>query len=716
MVGLMGRTITSHNARQLAACQLVTSQLAVWSRTGLLVGMTVVTSSLSIAPGWARPLTLDRPAPNACQDAQFIPVSDANIQTLKKLVEKYKVELPLSLSLDGDQITRGEIITVLQLLKQTGNISVVDQQAIARLLSQYMPPFDDRERLESIGKQHIKQNIGGRYQQPMPMQSPINNPVPATAIAPIAPLTGLPAPSPLNQTTGGLKQRVAPSGSIPSRPPIVRPPTNEPNADEPWRQPNQPGNTEDYSTIVENPFLRPSSNPLSTFSIDVDTGSYSNVRRMIASGERPQKDAVRLEEMINYFPYNYAPPSGNQPFSVNTSVMSAPWNPRHQLVQIGLQGKQLETPPPSNLVFLLDVSGSMDAPNKLPLLKQSFCMMLDQLSAEDKVSIVVYAGSAGEVLPPTSGKDKQKIMAALDRLQAGGSTAGGQGIELAYKKAQQGFIKGGNNRVILATDGDFNVGASSDAALVEMIEKKRDRGIFLTVLGFGTGNYKDNKMEQLANKGNGNYAYIDTLAEARKVLVNDLRGTLFTIAKDVKLQVEFNPQQVQAYRLLGYENRALRDQDFNDDTKDAGEIGSGHRVTALYEVVPTGIDLDVKLPSVDGLKYQKVNPIVDKISNSNNGELMQVKLRYKSPNENKSELITQIIANKVEPGSGELKFAASVALFGMVLRDSEYKGQGKLTDVLALAEANKGDDREGYRSEFIRMVRRYSQLSEKKGD
>ncbi|MDP5016876.1 MAG: VWA domain-containing protein, partial [Dolichospermum sp.] len=357
---------------------------------------------------------------------------------------------------------------------------------------------------------------------------------------------------------------------------------------------------------------------------------YSNMRRFITQGQLPPKDAVRIEELINYFTYNYPQPTGNKPFSVTTEVTAAPWNPQHKLVQVGLQGKRLEseTLPPSNLVFLIDVSGSMGEADKLPLVQQSLKLLVNKLRPEDRVSLVVYAGNAGVVLPATPGNQKTKILAAIDRLQAGGSTAGGQGIELAYKIAKQNFLKSGNNRVILATDGDFNVGVSSDAELTRLIEQKRDQGIFLTVLGFGTGNYKDGKMEQLADKGNGNYAYIDTLLEAKKVLVNDIRGTLFTIAKDVKIQVEFNPAKVQAYRLIGYENRLLQNQDFNDDKKDAGEIGSGHSVTALYEIIPTGTKSDVKLPEVDPLRYQRSGVTA---TDTADNEIMLVKLRYKSP-------------------------------------------------------------------------------------
>jgi Ca-activated chloride channel homolog len=472
-----------------------------------------------------------------------------------------------------------------------------------------------------------------------------------------------------------------------------------------------PGNTENFNVIDENPFLRPTTSPLSTFSIDVDTASYSKMRQFINNGTVPPKDAVRLEELVNYFPYRYPQPDRNQPFSVTTDVTQAPWNPQHKLVRIGLKGKQIEPAPPSNLVFLIDVSGSMSGPGRLPLVQRSLCLLTQQLKAQDRVTLVVYAGSAGVVLAPTPGDQKAKILAAIANLRAGGSTAGGQGIELAYKKAEESFIKGGNNRVILATDGDFNVGVSSDAELVRMIEQRRDRGIFLTVLGFGMGNYKDGRMEQLADKGNGNYAYIDTFSEAKKVLVNDLRGTLFTIAKDVKIQVEMNPAKVQAYRLIGYENRALRDQDFNDDRKDAGEIGAGHTVTALYEIIPPGITPDVKLPDIDGLKYQK--PQAASIPSDSN-ELMQVKLRYKEPTGDRSELISRSVLDQITPmaeASEDLRFASSVAMFGLLLRDSEFKGKASVESVLRLAEQGKGVDAEGYREEFITLVKGYRAIN-----
>ncbi len=462
---------------------------------------------------------------------------------------------------------------------------------------------------------------------------------------------------------------------------------------------------EDYNLIRDNPFQLVRTEPLSTFALDVDSGAYSNVRRFLDDGQLPPADAVRLEEMINYFTYDYPAPD-NQPFAINTELSQAPWQPQHQLLRIGIKGKEIENEalPPSNLVFLFDVSGSMNDPDKLPLLKSAFRLLVNELRPEDRVSIVVYAGAAGLVLPSTSGAEKETILAALDNLEAGGSTAGGEGIELAYQEAAENFLDNGNNRIILATDGDFNVGMSSDAELIRLIEQKREQDIFLTVLGFGTGNLKDAKMEQLANNGNGNYAYIDNILEAKKVLVTEMGGTLLTLAKDVKIQVEFNPAQVQAYRLLGYENRLLAAQDFNDDTKDAGELGAGHTVTALYEIVPVGVDSPVELPTVDDLKYQETQP------NSGNfaGELLQLKLRYKPPTGDNSELITQAIANDSKPldqASLDFRFAAAVAEFGMLLRDSPYRGESSFDQVLELAQGSKGADPEGYRSEFIQLVK-----------
>lgn len=466
----------------------------------------------------------------------------------------------------------------------------------------------------------------------------------------------------------------------------------------------QPYNTENYATIHENDFLEVKHNALSTFSIDVDAASYSNIRRFIDQGQLPPKDAVRIEEMVNYFTYEYAPPTDGTPFSIATELADCPWNEDHRLVHIGLQGQRIPTEdlPPSNLVFLVDVSGSMEYPNKLPLLKSAFRLLVNQMRPEDRIAIVVYAGAAGLVLPSTPGDQKETILRALNQLQAGGSTAGGAGIELAYKIAQENFRPEGNNRIILATDGDFNVGESSDAGMERLIEKKREVGVFLTVLGFGMGNYQDAKMELLADKGNGNYAYIDNIQEAKKVLVNEFGGTLFTIAKDVKLQVEFNPTQVKAYRLIGYENRALKNEDFNNDKKDAGELGSGHTVTAMYEIIPA--DSDESVPSVDELKYQ-----AQKVKGSarQSDELLTLKLRYKTPSGNVSQLVEKPVKNRSvrwKATTDNFRFAAAVAGFGMLLRDSEHKGDLTYAAVSALARGAKGKDHEGYRQEFIRLV------------
>jgi Ca-activated chloride channel family protein len=471
------------------------------------------------------------------------------------------------------------------------------------------------------------------------------------------------------------------------------------------------GNTEQYSHIDENPFLEIARAPLSTFSIDVDTASYSNTRRFLKDGQLPPKDAVRIEEMVNYFSYDYPQPVGDAPFSVTAEISEAPWNPSHRLVHIGLQGKRIssENMPPANLVFLLDVSGSMNEERKLPLVKSAMRLLAEQLTARDRVAMVVYAGSSGLVLPATSGDRKGEILAAIDRLEAGGSTNGGEGIQLAYKIAQENFIRNGVNRVILATDGDFNVGTTSEGDLVRLIEEKRQSGVFLSVLGFGTGNVKDSTMEKLADKGNGNYAYIDSLSEARKVLGEQIGGTLFTIAKDVKIQVEFNPKQAAAYRLIGYENRLLRDQDFNDDTKDAGEIGAGHTVTALYEVVPLGQKYEN--PGIDPLKYQEP---VKPSEMANSSELMTVKLRYKEPTQTESKLVSVSLADSkanLAAASENFKFASAVAAFGMLLRDSRYKADASYNKVLELARASTGTDRQGYRAEFIQLVETARTLS-----
>ena len=460
-------------------------------------------------------------------------------------------------------------------------------------------------------------------------------------------------------------------------------------------------NTEEYATIHENGFKKVLDEALSTFSIDVDAASYSNLRRFINNGQLPPKDAVRVEEMINYFNYEYDDPKGDDPFSINTSVAKAPWNKDHLIAQVGLQGKKIDLKelPASNIVFLLDVSGSMSAPNKLPLLKSAFKLLVNELRPQDKVSIVVYAGAAGVVLEPTDGTDKKKIMEALDALQAGGSTAGGAGIKLAYKLAKQHFVEGGNNRVVLATDGDFNIGASSNAAMERLIEEKRDEGVFLTVLGFGMGNYKDSKMEILADKGNGNYAYIDTMKEAKKVLVNEFGGTRFTIAKDVKIQVEFNPAVVQAYRLIGYENRKLNNEDFNDDKKDAGELGSGHTVTALYEIIPVGVESEF-VKDIDPLKYQRSGGVLE----ASTDELMTVKFRYKEPQGTSSKLIAHVVKNNVGKADQNLQWSMAVAGFGMMLRESEYRNDLSYLDVLNLARGSRGVDEFGYRAEFIELV------------
>lgn len=461
---------------------------------------------------------------------------------------------------------------------------------------------------------------------------------------------------------------------------------------------------EEYAEISENIFKWAQKTPLSTFSIDVDGASYSNVRRMIMDGYLPPADAVRIEEFINYFNYRYDTPSGEEPFSVQTGIASAPWNPEHHLVQIGIQGEQVDADdlPPGNLVFLLDVSGSMGSHDKLPLLKKGFKLLVNQLREEDRVSIVVYAGSSGLVLPPTSGADKETILGALERLQSGGSTAGAAGIQQAYQVAMEHYRKDANNRVILATDGDFNVGISDKDKLVELIEEKREHGIFLSVLGFGSGNLKDGRMEQIANHGNGNYYYIDNLLEAKKVLVSEMGGTLHTIAKDVKIQVEFNPQNVQAYRLIGYENRLLADEDFNDDTKDAGELGAGHTVTALYEVIPHGVDIENELTDIDPLKYQIPSEVVDGFEH----ELMTVKLRYKSPDGDKSTLISTVVStDQIEDElSEDLSFASAAAALGMILRDSKFKGDADFEMVQQLARNGKGTDEHGYRSEFIKLA------------
>lgn len=472
-------------------------------------------------------------------------------------------------------------------------------------------------------------------------------------------------------------------------------------------------NTEQYNHIVENPFREVRENPVSTFSIDVDAASYSNTRRFLNEGRLPPPDAVRIEEFINYFRYDYPEPDGADPFSVTTEIAACPWNDSHQLLHVGLKGKSIphENLPPGNLVFLLDVSGSMSDPDKLPLLKKAFRLLTQQLRPQDRVAIVVYAGSSGLVLPSTPGSDKKSILDSLDRLEAGGSTAGAAGIQLAYQVAKDNFLKGGNNRVILATDGDFNVGVSSDGELVRLIEEKRKDGIFLTVLGFGSGNLKDSKMEQLADKGNGNYAYVDNILEAQKVLVSELGATLHTIAKDVKLQIEFNPAKLKAYRLIGYENRMLAREDFNDDKKDAGELGAGHTVTALYELIPAASD--EKIADVDPLKYQKVEPAKAAAGR----ELLTLKLRYKQPDSDTSKLLVHALNETATPDapSQNLRFSSAVAAFGMLLRDSQYKGTATFDAVLKWARSAQGEDPEGYRQEFLHLIKSAAVLKQAGG-
>ena len=469
-----------------------------------------------------------------------------------------------------------------------------------------------------------------------------------------------------------------------------------------------PFDREQYDHIAENRFKAVRDHPLSTFSIDVDRASYSNVRRFLLREHRaPPPDAVQIEEMINYFSYDYELPDGDEPVGITTELGIAPWNRDHQLLRIGLASRPVHTEdlPPSNLVFLLDVSGSMQSPDKLPLVKQSLRLLVQHLRAEDRVAIVVYAGAAGLVLESTPGSRQDRILDAIDRLEAGGSTAGGAGLRLAYHVAQENFLRRGNNRVILATDGDFNVGESSDGAMVRLIEEHRGQGTFLTVLGFGTGNLQSAKMQGIAQNGNGNYAYIDSLDEARKVFVGEMGGTLLTVAQDVKLQIEFNPAHVREYRLVGYENRLLAAEDFNDDRKDAGELGAGHRVTALYEIVP--VDGAGRSGGVDPLRYQSRR---DEADRARGEELAFVRLRYKEPRGTESRLMERPVGIDMSEPSDDFEFATAVAGFGMILRDSEHRGSMSVRHVLALAEDGLGADLDGYRGEFIELVHAYERL------
>ncbi len=470
--------------------------------------------------------------------------------------------------------------------------------------------------------------------------------------------------------------------------------------------------TEEYGTFKENRFFPVEKQPLSTFSLDVDVASYGNIRRMINQGKMPPQEAVRIEEMINYFSYNYVQPTDGHPIRIMTETTLCPWNKKHQLLRIGVKAKEIpsEELSASNFVFLIDVSGSMYDANKLPLVKSSMKLLVNNLRPQDRVAIVTYAGAAGEALPSTSGADKQKIIDALESLYARGSTAGGEGIQLAYKIAEKNFMKEGNNRVILCTDGDFNVGVSSNEGLETLIESKRKSGIFLTVLGYGMGNYKDSKLQTLAEKGNGNHAYIDNLQEANRVIVNEFGSTMHTIAKDVKIQVEFNPAFVNAYRLIGYESRLLEDEDFNDDLKDAGELGPGHTVTALYEIVPVGVKAPVG--SVDPLKYQSSEKETATSKLTDSKELLTVKLRYKKPDEEVSrKLEVSVLSKDVDKNpSEELSFIMSVAMFGQLLRDSDFKGDASYAKVIELARKGLNDDPNGYRREFIRLVETVEQL------
>ena len=477
--------------------------------------------------------------------------------------------------------------------------------------------------------------------------------------------------------------------------------------------PNQ--NQESYQKVKENKFINPRKEPLSTFAADVDAASYSNVRRFINSGTLPEKDAVRVEEMINYFQYQVAGPKNGEPVNIVTELTKAPWNTAHQLMRVTLKAKDIPTAnlKASNLVFLIDVSGSMMGPGRLPLVKASLKMLVDQLRDIDHVAIVTYAGSAGVKLESTPGDEKMKIKSAIEELEAGGSTAGAAGIKKAYEIAKQQFIKGGNNRIILASDGDFNVGESSDESMEELIAKESKSGVFLTVLGYGMGNLKDSKMEILADKGHGNYAYIDNISEARKAMVTEFGGTLFTVAKDVKIQVEFNPTYVQAYRLVGYENRLLEAEDFNNDQKMGGDMGVGHVVTALYEIVPVGVESGM-VGTVDPLKYQQHE---NQVAGRRNAELATVKFRYKEPGGEKSKLQQKVVGTAVtelNTVSEDFRFVTAVAELGLLLRDSDFKQKANFDQLIVRAKASKGKDEEGYRAEFIRMAENARDLSRSK--
>jgi Ca-activated chloride channel family protein len=500
------------------------------------------------------------------------------------------------------------------------------------------------------------------------------------------------------------------SGLAPATPTYADLPTAPP-AEVPGETLDPRFTTESYARVEENPFLSPRQAPLSTFAIDVDTASYSNVRRFLNDRARPPRDAVRIEELINYFPYHYPQPTGSVPFATHAEVATCPWDATHRLVQIGLKGRDIPTAqrPPSNLVFLIDVSGSMFEPNKLPLLKRSLGLLVRQLDERDHVALVAYAGNTGLVLPSTAGDHQEAILDAIEHLEAGGSTNGGAGIVQAYQVATQSFIPGGVNRVILATDGDFNVGVTNEGDLTRLLEDEARSKVYLTILGFGMGNMKDATMEALAAHGHGTHAYIDSLNEARKVLVEQMTGSLVTIARDVKIQVEFNPARVAAYRLIGYEHRLLRAEDFNNDRKDGGDIGAGLTVTALYEVIPAGTP--VTLPSVDALRYASPGSLT--AASDSSDELLTLKLRYKHPEGDVSDKLEVAVRDSGEPleaASADFKFAASVASFGLLLRDSEHKGKSSFAQVQQLGEQGRGDDVGGYRTEFLHLVQQAAAL------
>lgn len=607
--------------------------------------------------------------------------------------------------------TKNELKPSQSVANQQQSQSVVNQQAIASNQDAKLnvaPPPPSPERLYAPSKPQIKSEPTMLPAPSLTMPS-MPPPMPGAPVRPAAP--------PVESSDKGKMRKDVEKESMPimseeanvdveygsevvvPETPITLPPAN------------QEFNTESYQQVVENPFLDVAQNPMSTFSIDVDTAAYTNMRRFFNMGQLPPPDAIRIEEMVNYFRYSYPQPIGDVPFSVNVDLAECPWSPEHRLARIGLKGKEISQTERANtnLVFLLDVSGSMFDSNKLPLVKEALKLLVQNMRENDKVGIVVYAGSSGVVLPPTSGANKQTIISALDRLQAGGSTNAGQGIELAYKLAGENFIPGGVNRVIIATDGDFNVGVTSHDALLRLIQEKAKSKVFLTVLGFGMGNYKDDTLELLADKGNGNYAYIDDMSEAKRVLVEQIGGTLVTIAKDVKIQVEFNPALILQYRLIGYENRVMPNQDFNDDTKDAGEIGAGHTVTAFYELVPVGVK-KVETGKVDPLKYQ-TQPQLTEVAKTS--EAMTVKLRYKAPEGDVSKLLEFPIRDEkktMAQASPDLMFASSVVCFGMILQDSKYKGNLKLNFVLELAEEGLGNNPDEYRKEFINLVKKAQEL------